>query len=100
MFLVTCSYIQYKHVCISFPLSLTASTAHSISVPARSASTASTNATSPIHATLETPEAVYAFWKDIATAAWFSPDQECVTSILLNRRSAVIGWNLVSLGTS
>src|SRR5260370_36553332 len=23
----------------------------------------------------------------------------CVTSILLNRRSAVIGWNLVSLGT-
>jgi len=27
------------------------------------------------------------------------PDQECLTSILLNVRYAVIGWNLVSLGT-
>jgi hypothetical protein len=35
----------------------------------------------------------------IATSAWFTPDQECVTSILLNVRYAVIGWNLVSLGT-
>jgi DNA repair protein RadC len=26
------------------------------------------------------------------------PDQECLTSILLNVRYAVIGWNLVSLG--
>jgi len=29
-------------------------------------------------------------------SAWFTPDQECVTSILLNVRYAVIGWNLVS----
>jgi hypothetical protein len=35
----------------------------------------------------------------IATSAWFTPDQECLTSILLNVRYAVIGWNLVSLGT-
>ncbi len=28
------------------------------------------------------------------------PDQECLTSILLNVRYAVIGWNLVSLGHS
>jgi DNA repair protein RadC len=42
----------------------------------------------------------YAFWQEhVATSAWFTPDQECVISILLNVRCAVIGWNLVSLGT-
>jgi hypothetical protein len=36
---------------------------------------------------------------DAPASAWFTPDQECLTSILLNVRYAVIGWNLVSLGT-
>ena len=41
--------------------------------------------------TLETPEQGYAFWQEhIATSAWFTPDQECLTSILLNVRYAVI----------
>jgi len=49
---------------------------------------------------LETPEQAYAFWQEhVANSAWFTPDQECVISILLNVRCAVIGWNLVSLGT-
>jgi hypothetical protein len=48
--------------------------------------------------TLETPEQGYAYSQEhIATSAWFTPGQECVTSILLNVRYAVIGWNLVSL---
>jgi hypothetical protein len=30
--------------------------------------------------TLDSPEKVYDFWQEhIATAAWFSPDQECLT---------------------
>jgi hypothetical protein len=42
----------------------------------------------------------YDFWQEhIATAAWFTPDQECLTSILLHIRFAVVGWGLISLGT-
>jgi DNA repair protein RadC len=50
--------------------------------------------------TLDSPERIYDFWREhIATAAWFSPDQEFLTTILLNIRFAVVGWSLVSIGT-
>jgi DNA repair protein RadC len=47
----------------------------------------------------ETPEVAVEYWRThIATAPWYSKDQECLVVILLNTRYRVIGHHLVAIG--
>jgi DNA repair protein RadC len=47
----------------------------------------------------ETPEHVAAYWRaHVATAPWYSDEQECFVVIFLNTRKKVLGHNLVTLG--
>lgn len=45
-------------------------------------------------------EEVVRFFRDVvAKSSWFDPEKECFIVLLLNRKNAVKGFNLVSLGT-
>jgi len=47
----------------------------------------------------ETPEQAAEYWRShIATASWYSNDQECTVAILLNTRYRVLGHHLISIG--
>jgi DNA repair protein RadC len=46
------------------------------------------------------PPKVSAYWKEhVATAPWFSPDQESFVTIMLNTRCRITGHTLVAIGT-
>lgn len=46
------------------------------------------------------PARIVDYWrKNIPSSSWFSPDQECFVSILLNTRCRITGHVLVALGT-
>jgi DNA repair protein RadC len=46
------------------------------------------------------PSRIVAYWRQhIPSSSWFSPDQECMVSILLNTRCRITGHVLVGLGT-
>lgn len=41
------------------------------------------------------------YWnQNVANAAWYDPDKECMVVFILNRRNRLIAFNLVSLGTA
>jgi DNA repair protein RadC len=47
----------------------------------------------------ETPEVAVEYWRaHIATASWYSNDQECSVAILLNTRLRILGHHLISIG--
>lgn len=46
------------------------------------------------------PSRIVKYWREqVATAPWFSPDQECFVSITLNTRCRITGHVLVAIGT-
>jgi hypothetical protein len=78
---------------------LTVPTAVSISVPARSVCSGSTTLQPHTQSHWKPRNRPTPSGKSTSQPPHGSPDQECVTSILLNAHYTVIGWNLVSLGT-
>jgi len=46
------------------------------------------------------PERIYEYWHaNIATAAWYSPDVECLCVVHLNTRRRATGFHLAGIGT-